>query len=825
MSTPARLLLHRLTLGLAGILASTALIALYARGHGSGLGFVLLLPWLLSLQARASWRLTLLSALAMSVGYTLAALGWFADAIAAYTGVPAELALLVLIVAAPLLQPQFLAFALVRRALATRLAWLPLALTASAAYVACEWLMPKLLGDTLGHGLIEAQSLRQAADLGGAALLSFLLVLSALALAELGARLRSTRSGLMVPIALAAGIPLLMFGYGQLRIAQLAGTMSEPVPAVRVGMIQSGISDYAALREELGSHEAVRQILDRHFQLSQTAIEQHGAEALLWSETVYPTPYGHPKSEDGAVFDAAIREFVEQRGRPLLFGTYDVDGAGEYNAAALLDPAEGLLARYRKTHPFPLTEHVPDWLDGPRFRAWAPWAGSWQRGDGARVLPLRTADGRSLEVQPLICLDAVRPELALQGTRLGAQALVVLSNDAWFSATPLGARLHLSVSRFRSIETRLPQLRVTPNGLTAFIDPSGEVLAEAPPGEAAVLGGPVPVRTPPPTLMVAWGDWFGAAAAVWALLAIGFAFRPKPKATPLHDPGAVDPNRYTAQVIALDPRMRGLITALRVLAALGLSWLLLRMFTVDGFQVNRIIQLQIYGGLVLFPLLLAWLLGVVSRATLRVEGDQLLLLQRGRRIEIPWRNIVAIECWRLPLPAAGAELRLSSGRRAPVGLAEVDVRELRRLLQSMGQPTRDPADVHLPGEDYHADRLAARHRWLDHGAIRFGLFPMLLAIPAFRLHQLIAFGGSFGEYLSFGALAYLKGFLIWWGAWSLGTMLTAAALRILIESVLLAGHRLAPKATSGWRSPLEWTGRIAFYGLIPAWLFWRVLMS
>ncbi len=825
MPMPTRQTLLRPGLVLLGVLASSLLIALYARGLGGAwLGFVVLVPWLLTLQARAGWRWTLASALAMSIGAALAALGWFAEAIAAYTGLDAGLALLLLILSAPLLQPQILAFALLRRALIGRLGTLALALAASAAWVGCEWLWPKLLGDTLSHGLIEAQSLRQAADLGGAALLSFLLLLVNLALAEALRRDRDWRQRAL-PLATALAIPLLLLGYGQARLGQLAAAMAEPVPMVRVGMIQSGITDYAGLRERLGSHEAVRQVLDRHFELSQVAIEQHGAEALLWSETVYPTPYGNPKSAAGEAFDAEIRAFVRERGVPLVFGTYDVDEAGEYNSAAFLDPAEGLLGHYRKTHPFPLTEHVPAWLDGPTLRDWLPWAGSWQRGSGPRVLPLRTSDGRALEVLPLICLDAVRPGLALAGTRLGANALVVLSNDAWFSSTPMGARLHLAVSRFRSIETRLPQLRVTPNGITAFVDPSGEVLAEAPTGEAAVLGGPVPARTPPPTLMVRWGDWFGGFALGLLTLLLGRALWPR--VAVYTDPAtlpAIDPARFAARVRALTPATRGLIVALRLCAAGGLVWLVLRMFTVDGFQVNSLVQLQLYGGTVLLPLLLAWALSTWAAATLRVDGDLLVLQQRHRRIELPWRKLAAIEAWRLPLPDAGVALRLESGRYAPVSLAGIDAGSLHRLLEALGHPL-PLAGVTVPGDAFHHARWRARRRWLDHGAVRFGLFPMLLAVPAFRLHQVIAFGGSFGEYLSFGAAAYLKGFLIWWGAWSLGTMLTAAALRILIETVMLTGHRLAPATSAGWRFALEWLGRAAFYGLIPAWLFWRVLLS
>ena len=71
-------------------------------------------------------------------------------------------------------------------------------------------------------------------------------------------------------------------------------------------------------------------------------------------------------------------------GVPLVFGTYDVDANGEYNAAAFVEPKTGKLGFYRKTDLFLFTEHVPAWLDGPTFRRLLPWAGTWKRGDGAQ---------------------------------------------------------------------------------------------------------------------------------------------------------------------------------------------------------------------------------------------------------------------------------------------------------------------------------------------------------------------------------------------------------------------------------------------------------
>ena len=81
-------------------------------------------------------------------------------------------------------------------------------------------------------------------------------------------------------------------------------------------------------------------------------------------------------------------------------------------------------------------------------------------------------------------------------------------------------RLHLAVAAFRSIETRLPQLRVTSNGLSAFIDPAGNVVASTRMGDRAVLAGEVPIEPPPPTLFVRWGDWVGRAAGAFLLLLV-----------------------------------------------------------------------------------------------------------------------------------------------------------------------------------------------------------------------------------------------------------------------------------------------------------------
>lgn len=812
-------------LALAGIAASALLLGLYARGgHAWPLGFVAMLPWLLTLNRTRTLAGALLSGWLMSVAFVLAVFVWFGTAVGSFTGSGTPLALLVAVALAPLLQPQVLAFALVRHGVGARHGpWLR-ALAGACAWVACEWLLPKLLGDTLGHGLAPSPSLRQIADLGGAAGITLLLILVNEALACAVTRWRAGARVLLRPPALAAAIPALMFGYGQLRLSTLQLEPDATTPWLRIGMLQSAIVDYEGMRREIGAYAVVRKVLDTHFGLSRAAIEHHGVDALLWSETVYPTTFGHPRSADGAALDQEILDFATSSGVPLVFGTYDVDAGGEYNAAAFVEPKTGLLGFYRKTHPFPLTEYVPAWLDGPRVRALLPWMGSWQPGSGARVFPLRAADGRELQVLPLICLDDVRPDLAIEGARLGAQAIIGLSNDAWFSADPNGARLHLAVATFRSIETRLPQLRVTTNGLSAYVDMTGEVVVSTALGDQSVLAGELPARDPPPTLMVRWGDWVGGAALVFLLLLVvrwvlsAWSRRTSSAAAPLlaADVAAA----YAADVVVLTRSWRIVTALLRLTAGAGLLALLLLMLLRDGLQVNSLSQIRLYAWMVLLPLIVAWAIQRVFAAAATVEGGLLVLRQRAQRIEIPVASVKLVHVWRLPLPGVGVDLQLVSGRRWGIRLA--DPHALLRALGAAGAALR--LDEHSRRiADYAAARAAAARRWLDDPLVKFALFPLIPALPAFRLHQYIAFGGTFGEYYTYGLKAWLIGLLIWWAAWSIGLMLFAAALRIGGEACTLLAQRWRPAQLVDFRYRLEWLLRLVFYFGVPAWLLLRIV--
>lgn len=789
--------------------------------HGAWpLLFVMLVPWLLALDAQRSWRSTLLLAWLMAVAYTGAAFFWFGAAIGSYTQIGTAAGIAVLMVLAPLFQPQFVAFALARRWMGQRHGpWLR-ALAGSAAWLAGETLLPRVLDDTLGSGLHPSRLLRQAADLGGVAGLTLLLLLANEAVLIAIQRRSQGSRALARPLVGAVAVPLLLAAYG---LAALAPTTPPGAPSLRMGLVQSNIVDYERLRREKGAEAVVREVLETHVAMTHDAVERQGAQAVLWAETVYPTTFGAPKSEAGAEFDRAILQVVDAARVPFVFGTYERDAQGEYNAAAFVEPGRGLLGFYRKTRLFPFTEHVPAWLDSPALRSLLPWTGHWRPGNGARPMPLRLANGREVPVLPLICLDDMDTGLVVDGTRLGAQVILTMSNDAWFATAPLGAQLHLAAAAMRSVETRLPQFRVTNSGYSAVIDAQGNVLNETRMGERTLVIGEVPVREPPRTLLVAWGPWVGPFATLTlALLVLGSTLLGWVRRLGLAAPEPGGSGVYSAEVAVMPPAARLAAGALRAIA-LGtlLAMAALMLFGDGGLLAKPLAQIRVFLAGVLVPELAAWMVMRAFSARAAIEPGALVLARGAYTLRLPLADIATVQAWRWPLPSPGATVGMASGTRH--ALAGADAIALRA---AMGRPADPPS----PADHYAHATLALRAEprrlaWLAHPLTRFVLLPFLIAIPAFRLHQHIAYGSTFGEWLTFGAQAWLTGFALWWAGWAIAIAIVAAVLRMAIEAATLVTLRLQPDLALPARRLFERLGLALLFLGPPAWWLARVLLA
>jgi apolipoprotein N-acyltransferase len=96
-----------------------------------------------------------------------------------------------------------------------------------------------------------------------------------------------------------------------------------------------------------------------------------------------------------------------------------------------------------------------------------------------------------------------------------AEFLVNVSNDAWFGDS-IALPQHLQIARMRSLETARYQLRATNTGISAFIDPKGELISVSPVNKEYVLRGEiVPMSGMTPYALI--GNW-GVVVLVLLLL-------------------------------------------------------------------------------------------------------------------------------------------------------------------------------------------------------------------------------------------------------------------------------------------------------------------
>ena len=184
-------------------------------------------------------------------------------------------------------------------------------------------------------------------------------------------------------------------------------------------------------------------------------------------------------SEFGAVrsFRAqdVARDFLKRAGAKFLMaGGDDVVSNRTYNAVALYAPddaaAGGLRAVYHKQHLVPFGEYIPfdKWITP--LQKLSPVGVSLHPGEP--TLFTVEACGQALKIAPLICYEDTDPTLAAKAKKMGADLIVLVTNDSWFSNSA-EAEAHAAQAVLRAIETGLPIMRVGNSGVTGVIRPDG----------------------------------------------------------------------------------------------------------------------------------------------------------------------------------------------------------------------------------------------------------------------------------------------------------------------------------------------------------------
>ena len=383
----------------------------------------------------------------------------------------------------------------------------------------------------LGHSQADYLPLIQIAEATGVYGVSFWVVLVNIIIITL---VRSTRRVPMVAVLiLAFAVPI---GFGLWR-------MAEPVDEgdLKVAIVQQNVPPVEK------SHWGFDHNFDRLKPLTIQAA-QTGAELVVWSEAALPAYF---KSFAYRTHRQRVQALVDSLDIHLYMGSnrYEPDKRDRYyNSSFLFKPGGGELPHYDKVKVVPFGERAP-FPEVFGFLRDIKWSGAgFVSGDFESGIARTVFKVPGGQFSGMICFDSVFPWLARDMVALGAEFLIVITNDGWFGRTS-GPYQHAEIAVFRAIENRRSVLRSANTGVSMFIDPYGRRLQETPLFQEAVISGTIAPRTDQ-SLYVHFGDLFAQLCGVMALMALAVAAIRRPEEVPEEEELTVKPAQGAVPAIA-----------------------------------------------------------------------------------------------------------------------------------------------------------------------------------------------------------------------------------------------------------------------------------
>ena len=232
-----------------------------------------------------------------------------------------------------------------------------------------------------------------------------------------------------------------------------------------------------------------------------------GADWLIWPEAAVPLTYHRALD-----FLNTVSRRASETDTGLITGIIydDQQQRRYYNSLVGLGDALGI---YHKRRLVPFGEYVPleQWLRGSIEFFDLPTSYINIGPDHQSGLAVN-----GIAIAPTICYEVVYPSLVAKSAH-NSNVLMTVSNDAWF-ADSIGPLQHLQMAQMRALETGRYMIRSTNNGVSAIVDPSGDVVAKTRQFVATTLAGtvyPAYGQTP----FMRWGS--GPSVILALLLLIG----------------------------------------------------------------------------------------------------------------------------------------------------------------------------------------------------------------------------------------------------------------------------------------------------------------
>jgi len=361
------------------------------------------------------------------------------------------------------------------------------ALKAACLFTVLVNFIPHILPGNIVHSLYLSPYFIQLADIGGVALIFFVIHAVSFLLAAGVNEVTRNKTKALQYFTCAALLFLGNLLYGYSKSAYIEEELIEHnTETFSVAMIQPNIDVSLRTREDwLGVLPSVNHLFSQYFinKATKTTINQvrsqdntlNVPDLIVFPEVPVPISYEFYHN-DKLFFSEVVGDI------PLLLTAIEpinhelTAKEGYYNTIELISNNH-VIERYQKQKLLPMGEFLPFEEQLPWLRNLLPYAPNYKAGSGAAVLPL-LLPSQTVQLIPLICYEAVFTDLVAEGVGLGGDIMINTVNDAWFAHTA-GVKVHLALSLFRTIEYRKPLVRATNTGISSVINAKGEIIEES----------------------------------------------------------------------------------------------------------------------------------------------------------------------------------------------------------------------------------------------------------------------------------------------------------------------------------------------------------
>lgn len=457
------------------ILSAEILVYCHRESNFSLLAWIAIVPFIAGLYKKGMW-LTILMSAVFGIAYLHGLFNWILDV----QGYRFYHHLLIAIPFGAYFVCFGLAFKLISTRISHHLAFLAIPfMWVTIEYTRSSFLFLALPLGLIGHTQYTNHTFIQIANIGGAYIVSFVIVLVNTATADvvitcIGNKQKKNSSlkqifvpfikidKLLLTAAISAAAGIALYGLSN-------DTQKVSGRPVRVALIQGNIE-----QKHKWNPQYAGMIMDTHIRLTLNSSTTK-PDLIIWSETAMPENVLRDQS-----YLLSVKELSIRTDTPLLVGSAfgnkyyrQHNRSTEYiNSALLVTPHPNMIIdqQYDKMKLFPFGEYLP-------YDHYFPWkqlqispANQYRAGETFTIFKLP-----SFSFATMICWETLFPNLCREFTKRGAQFIVNITNEARFGRSE-APYLILAANVFRAVENCIYIVRCANTGITCIINPIGQII-------------------------------------------------------------------------------------------------------------------------------------------------------------------------------------------------------------------------------------------------------------------------------------------------------------------------------------------------------------